>query len=145
MVEIDVDVVGYVEIEIAVIVIVAERRAGPPASGISNARLGRDIGKRSVVIVVIEDSAVEISNVKIFPAIVVVVADGYAESPAAVRESRFRRHVTERAIVIIAVKLARMAFAGVHILDRRSVHENKCPSSHRCRSRRRQRRRTSSP
>ena len=123
MVEIDIDVIGNIQIKVAIVVVVAEGRAGSPAAGIAHASLRCDIGKRAVVIVAVENSAIEIGNVKIFPAVVVVVADGYAESPAAMCDSGFRRHVMERAIVIIAVKLAGMAFAGVNIFDGRSVDE----------------------
>ena len=54
MVEIKVHVVGHVEVEIAVIVVVAKGRAGAPASGVSYSGFLGDIGERSVVVVVVE-------------------------------------------------------------------------------------------
>src|SRR4029077_2091917 len=113
--------------EIAVVVVIAESRAGAPATGIAHAGFSSDVGERSIAIVVIEHGAVEISNVEIFPSVVVVVANRQAEAPSTVRDPGFGAYVGEGAVVIVAVELVGMALAGAHVfqggaVDQEDVH-----------------------
>src|SRR5229473_3985851 len=105
----------------AVIVIVPEGCARTPASGVSYARFRRDIGERTIAVVVVEHATIEICNIKVFPAVIVVVSDGGAKAPAAMREARLGSHIGESAIVVIVVELAGMALLGLQILDGRAV------------------------
>src|SRR5260370_27372104 len=102
----------------AVIVIVPEGCARPPASGVSYGRFRRDIGERTIAVVVVEHATIEICNIKVFPAVIVVVAGGGAKSPTAMREARLGRHIGESAIVVIAVALAGVALLCLQILKR---------------------------
>ncbi len=63
--------------------------------------LHRDIGKGAVVIVVIEPTGTDIGHVQIGPAVVVVIADDATRSPAVVRHTSARGHVSERAVMIV--------------------------------------------
>ena len=121
--QVEVHVVGHVEIEIAVVVVVTESRAGAPVSRISHSSFLGDIGERSVVIIVVEHGAIEIGDVEVFPAIVVVVADGHSEAPSAMPDARLGADVGESAVVIVVVKLAGMALAGAHVFQRGAVYQ----------------------
>ncbi len=123
VVHVDVDIVGDDEIEVAVIVVITESRARSPAAGVGDASFRGDIGKRSIVVVVVERGVVEAGDVDVFPAIVVVVADGHAVSPAAEIEAGFRGNVGERSVVVVVVELRGMAFAGLVILDRGAINK----------------------
>ena len=123
MIEIKVHVVGHVEVEVAVVVVVAKGRAGAPASGVSYARFRGHIGERSVVVVVVKHPAIEISDVEVFPAVIVVIADGDAEAPAAMRDSGLRADVGESSVMIVVVELAGMALARAYIVERGTVDQ----------------------
>ena len=123
MIEIKVHVVRDVEIEVAIIVVVAEGGAGPPAPQIANTRFSGYVRERAVVVVVIKHGPIEISYVEIFPAVVVILACGRPKSPAAVVDSRLGRYIGEGAVVIVTVKLAGMTFSRSQIFERGSIHE----------------------
>src|SRR5438034_2070262 len=90
---------------------------------IPDVRPGRHIAESTVAIIVVEESAIEISNVKIIPAVVIVITDRRAKSPAAVAYASLRGHISEGAVMIISVELTRMAFASAHILKSGTVHQ----------------------
>jgi hypothetical protein len=62
-------------------------------------------------------------DVDVFPAVIVVVADGHAVSPAAKIQPGLRRHIGERAVMIVVIEARRMALAGLVVLDRRAVNQ----------------------
>src|SRR5258708_39835456 len=97
----------------AVVVIISEGGTRPPASGVSYSGFRGDIGERAIAIVVVEHAPIEIGNIKVFPAVIVVVADGGAKSPTAMREARLGRHLGESAIAVIVVELAGVALLCV--------------------------------
>src|SRR5260370_34501176 len=107
----------------AVIVIIAEGGARAPASRVSYPGFSRDIGERAIAVVVVEHATIEIGNIKVFPAVIVVVADGGAKSPTAMREARLGRHIGESAVVVIVVELAGVALLCSQILERGAVHQ----------------------
>ncbi len=81
--EIEVHVIGDDEIELAVAIVVNEGAAASPSLARSaDARLVGHIGE-DTVIVVVETVLAVVGDVEIFPAVVVVVADTDALSPAA--------------------------------------------------------------
>src|SRR5207248_2371525 len=95
-------IVGDSEIHFAVIVKVGEN-AGQSVVVVlvRNLSFFGDVGKRAVMVVVVQPVLSEVSDVNIRPAVVVVIADGHPESPSVVRYARFRRHVHKCAIVIV--------------------------------------------
>ncbi len=110
--EIEVNIVCDDEIEFAVAIVVNESATrAPRLSRSAHACLVRHIGE-DAVIVVIEMVLAVVSDVEIFPAIVIVVADADALSPAARGQARFRGDIGERAIVIVVVEMIRRAVAG---------------------------------
>ncbi len=88
MIQVEIDIVGDVEVEIAIVVVIAEGRAGAPAPRVADASFCGHIGKGAVAVVVIQNRAVEVGNVKVFMTIVIIVSHGDAESPTTVVESR---------------------------------------------------------
>ena len=123
VIQIEFHVVGDIKIKVSVVVVVAESSAGAPASAIAHARLRRYIRERPIAIVAIQDSAIEIGNIKIFIAVVVVVANGHSETPSTVSQSRLCADVDKCTVMIVAIKLAGVALAGANVFQGRSVDQ----------------------
>src|SRR5258708_14534287 len=107
----------------AVVVIISEGGTRPPASGVSYSGFRGDISEGAVAVVVEEHATIEIRNITVLPAVIVVVSDGGAKSPTAMREPRLGRHIGKRAVVVIVVELAGVALLCLQILDGRAVHQ----------------------
>src|SRR5438552_3913464 len=100
MIRIELHVAGNKQIKQAVVIVVAPCWPGrPPAE--RDAGFFRDVGKRSVVIVVVEAILSVVRNVNVGPTIVVVIADSDAEAPAFVRHASLVGYVRKRSIGII--------------------------------------------
>src|SRR4051794_10975620 len=115
VIQVQVDVVGDVQIKIPVIIVVAESRAGAPLVPVADPGLLGHISKRSVVIVVVKRGAVKIGDVQIFPSIVVVITGRHPKAPSATGDSSFGGYIGEGAVVIIVIELAGVAFAGARV------------------------------
>ena len=90
--EVHVDVVGDEEIELAVAIVVNEGAAGAPARFLAgDARLFADVGEGAVAVVVVENVLAVVGDEQVVEAVVVVVADADALSPAAVANARLSR------------------------------------------------------
>src|SRR5579872_1220112 len=121
--QIKVHIVGDNQIETPVAIVVNECATGPPGLARSrNAGLFCDLGEHSVV-VVIEAILAVISDVEIFPSVVVVVADANALSPAGRGEARFRRHVGESAVMVIVIETIARTLPGGKSLEPCAIHQ----------------------
>ena len=100
IVGIELRVAGHKQIEAAVVIVVSPTRTGIPAIEGHACFLG-DIGKRSVVIIVIEAALAKVGDVNIRPAIIVVVADRDAESPTLIGHASLRGDIGKGAIMIV--------------------------------------------
>ena len=100
LLRIDVDVTGHEQVEPAIRVVVAEARAGRPASGPDAHALG-DVGERAVVVVAIETVGSVVRDVQIRPAVVVDVAGRHAEAPPSVGHAGAIGDVGEPEIAIV--------------------------------------------
>ena len=116
MVHIPVNVSRDKEIKLAVSVVIAEGGTGGPVSK-CNARSFGYIGKRAVVIIVVEAILPVIGDVDVGPAIIVIVADRYAKTPAIVGNSGLFRDIGECSVVIIMKKrgVRRLDFASKRV------------------------------
>ena len=84
--EVDIDIVGDEEVELAVAIVIDERAASVPAFAVSgDAGLLADVGEGAVAVVVIENVFAEVADEQIVVAVIVVVADADTLSPARVR------------------------------------------------------------
>ncbi len=122
--EIEVNVIRNDEIELAVTIVVHEGAAAAPGfARASDAGFVGDIGE-DAVIVVVETVLAVVGDVEIVPAVVVVVTDADALSPAG-RAARpaFCGHVGEGAVVIVAIEMVRRSFAALGRFQRRAVHD----------------------
>ena len=122
IVEMKIDVVRDHQIEEAVSVVVAKRRARGPAA-IGNAGFGGDISESAVAIVVIKDIAAETSEIQIRPAVVVIVAHGSAHGKTARVQAGLFGDIGECAVAIIVIKGAGSFLALQSHLDAGSVGE----------------------
>ena len=121
--EIEIYVVDDVKVEMAVVVVIAERRAGSPAAFVADTGFLGDVCESSVAIVAVEHATVEIGHVNIFPAIVVIIAHGHPESPTTRVEPDLSSYVFESSVVVVAVELAAVALSRLQIFQSRAVHE----------------------
>ena len=139
--QIEIDVVGDEQIELPVAIVVDEGAASVPALAFArHASLLADIGERAVAVVVIQNVLAEVGDEQIVPAVVVVVADANALSPARVRDSGLRGDVGKCAVAIVAEQMRRR-FAARRESPRAACRSpERCRAIRRCRNRRRQRR-----
>src|SRR5580704_5003396 len=75
------------------------------------------------MLVVIQAVLPVCSDVKVFPSVVVVIADADALAPACGRQTRLRGYIAEGSIVVVAVKVVGWAFAIGGTFERGSIHE----------------------
>src|SRR5579864_1571013 len=105
----------------AVVIVITERGAGPPGAAIIHARTSSDICESTIAIVAEECAAIEISDVHVVVAIVVIVADCDTKSPAAGSrvQARLSSDVSKGAILIVVVEpgLILRAIGFVRSLD----------------------------
>ena len=102
LVEIEVDVVGDGDVELAVAIVVDEGAAGAPLlAGAGDPGFAGYLAKRAVALVVEEAVEAVSGDVDVVVSIVVVVADAGALSPAGGGEAGFGGDVGECAIVIV--------------------------------------------
>ena len=86
-----IDIVGDEEVEMAIAIVVDERAACVPARAFAgDAGFLADVGESSISVVVIENIFAVVGDEEIFVAIVVVVTDADALSPAGVADSGFQ-------------------------------------------------------
>ena len=88
-----------------------------------HAGLLADVGECAVAVVVIQNVLAEVGDEQIVPAVVVVVADAHALSPARVRDSGLRGHVGEGAVAIVAKQMRRRFAPRGKALEPRAVHQ----------------------
>src|SRR6266478_1214273 len=109
--EIEINVIGDHQIQQSVAIVVNERAACTPSfSRTSNSRGFSDFFERAVL-VVIKAVLPVIGDVKVFPSVVVVVADAHSLSPACGAQTRLRSYVTKGSVVIVAIQMADGSFA----------------------------------
>src|SRR5580704_4683308 len=75
------------------------------------------------MLVVIQAVLPVCSDVKVFPSVVVVIADADALAPACGRQTRLRGDIAKGSIVVVAVKVVGWAFAIGRTFERGSIHE----------------------
>ena len=120
---VEVHIARDVEIELAVAVVVAPRRAWRPVAQ-RHFRLLRHIGKRSIVIVVVEPILAVVADVQIRPAIVVIVRNRAAIAPAVVLNAGLFRDIGECPVVIVAEQRGmRRRLFPVESVEGRAIHQ----------------------
>src|SRR5256885_2338793 len=121
--QVEIDVVGDEEIEFAVAIVVDKCTAGVPALAVTaHARFISYIRERAITIVVIKNVLAEIADEEIFEAVVVVVTNANALSPAGVGYAGLHGNVCECSVTIILEKMRRRLLALGETLQARSVH-----------------------
>ncbi len=103
----------------AVAVVIDEGAAGVPALQTAggaggDAGFAGDIGKGAVAIVVIESAVAPVGDEEIVMAVIVVIADAYALSPAGAAQTGGGSDVGKRAVAIVLIE----AVGGLLALDR---------------------------
>src|SRR5215470_9701304 len=101
------DIVRDYQVEFAITVVVDPGSAGREFIRSPHAGDLRHIGEGAISIVVEEMALAEAGNEKIVEAVVIVVANCYAEAVHRYREAGFAGYVRERAVVVIVVQLWR--------------------------------------
>ncbi len=101
------DVVGDDQIEPAVFVVIEPSRAGGPSAFIGDAGFRRDVGKRAVAVVVIENGAAIAGHIQIGIAVIVEVADGNALAVMAfTADAGFLGDIGESSVAVVVVERA---------------------------------------
>ena len=96
---------GNEKIQSTIVVVVAPRRPCRPSTE-SHSRSFGHVCEGAVVVVVVEPILAKIRHVKIGPAVIIIVSNGYSESPAFVGNAGLGSRVRKRAVVIIAKSMA---------------------------------------
>ena len=122
--QIEIDVVGDEQIEFAVAVVVHESAAGVPALAVSgDAGLFADVGEGAVAVVVVENVLAEVGDEQVFEAVVVVVADADALSPAGVGHAGLCGDVGESAVAIVLEEMRGGLLAGGEAFEAPAVDQ----------------------
>ena len=103
--EVELEITGDEEVEVAVAIVIGEGAAGIPARNFlkQTSRLG-DIGEGAVSIIAVEHVLAPIGDEQVFEAIVVVVAYAHRRRPAVAPEAGFLSYVRECAVAIVLVE-----------------------------------------
>src|SRR5256884_1821661 len=122
--QVEIDVVRDKQIELAVAVVIYESAAGVPALAVAaNAGFVGHIRKRAIAVVVIKNIFAEIADEEILEAVVVVVTNADALSPAGVGYASLQSNVGECAVSIIFEEMGRWLLALGETFQARSVHQ----------------------
>ena len=122
MVAVEMDVSRNKQIQAPIAVIVAPRSAGRPIPQL-HAGFFRDIGKRPVVVVVVQAVLAPVGHVNIRPAVIVIVCNGHADAPAVVGYAGLRCHIRKGAVVIV-MEQRRMGWRllAIQRIEGRAIH-----------------------
>src|SRR6266853_985360 len=86
-------------------------------------RFFADISERAVAVVVVQNIFSVVSDVQIFEAVVVVIADAHPLAPAGVSQPSFFGDIGERAVVIVVVEVARRRFGSWQRFQFCAIHD----------------------
>ena len=105
-------VVGHVQVEVAIPVVVEPGRGDAPQR-LLEPRRSRDVGEGAVAVVAVEDVGAVVQDVEIEIAVAVVVGRGGAHAVAPVADAGLLGDVGERAVAVVAVEgVGQLALAG---------------------------------
>src|ERR1700747_3259053 len=111
------------KVQVAVSVVIHESTAAAPGLSVASHASSFSHFFEPAPDIVIEPIFSVICDVKIFPAVVVIVSYAYALAPACRSETRTRRHVSKSSIVIVVIQVIGRSTFGREARDRRSIHE----------------------
>src|SRR6266478_348515 len=101
---VEIEVIRYEQIELAVAVVVDPSAARAPTGAIcSHAGFFGDIRESAVPIVVIENVFAPVGDEQIVKAVVIVIADANSARPAGSKQPRLRGDVGECAVTVVLV------------------------------------------
>src|SRR5439155_11683383 len=122
--QVEIDVVGDEEIEFAVTIVVDKRAASVPTLAVpAHAGFVGHIGERAIAVIVVKHVLAKIGDEEIFEAVVVVVTNADALSPAGVGYASLQSNVGECAVSIILEKMRRRLLAPGETFQVRSIHK----------------------
>ena len=100
--DVEVDVVGDEEVEVAVAVVVEKGAAGVPAGGaLGEAGFRGDVGEGAVAVVAVEDVLAVVGDEEVVPAVVVDIADAAALTPSGVGQAGREGDVGKGAVAVV--------------------------------------------
>ena len=122
--QVEIDVIGGEQIELAVAVVVEEGTPGAPAhAGGFEARLLRGLRERAVAAIAEEPVRAPERDEQVDPPVVVVVAGARALSPSAQCQAGAAGDVFERAVALVAIEMAGRLLAFRKSLQGRAVDD----------------------
>src|SRR5262249_46343770 len=112
--EVELEVVGDEQVQVAIPVVVDESTSGSPARArFEQARLAGDVGERSIAVVAVQDVLPPIRDEEVLVAVVVIVSNGDRGRPALPRQACLGGDVGESAVAIVLVQAIRSLFGGI--------------------------------
>src|SRR5213080_1321951 len=122
--QVEIDVVGDEEIEFAVTIVVDKRAASVPTLAVpAHAGFVGHIGERAIAVIVVKHVLAKVACEEILKAVVVVVTNANALSPAGVGYASLQSNVGECAVSIIFEEMGRWLLALGETFQARSVHQ----------------------
>src|SRR5262249_12216007 len=105
--QLEINVAGHDDIEQAIAVVVDESATGAPFGAAAGyPRAFSPLLELSVAFIVIQPVLAVVSHVEVIQAVVIVIANADALSPAAGFQSSRSSHIGECAVVIVVIKIA---------------------------------------
>src|ERR1700733_14725056 len=114
---------GHKQVQPSVAVVVAPRSARRPVTQ-RHPGLFRDVGKRPIVVIVIQPVRAPVGNKNVWPALLVVIGHGNPKPPAIVGHPSLRGDVCKRPIMVVMKKRGvRRRRLSIQRVERRSIHQ----------------------
>ena len=106
LVQIEVDIVGDEDIEVAVAIVIDEGAARTPArAGDRQAGLGGDVGEFAVAAIAVEAVRPVVGDEQVGLAVIIEIADAGGLRPAGAREAGLPADLGEVAFAVVAIEL----------------------------------------
>ena len=102
---IEIEIAGNEQVQVAVAIVIAESRTGMPDIAAADMCLFRDVDEGAVAPVLVQNIATEIGDEQVGEAVIVVIRGDAAKTPATAGDAGLERHVRERAVTVIAIKM----------------------------------------
>src|SRR5258708_106822 len=122
IIHVEIHIIGHEEIELAIVVIIDEGRAGRPTR-IADARFLSNVGEGAVAVVSEQMVWPQAGHIDVVKAIVIVVTNGDPHSPADVGETGLVCNISKSPVAVVVIESAAGLATRLHQVHRQRVNK----------------------